>query len=89
MINETVQARIDPVLKQQAEAVFAAIGLKTSDAIRMFLQQSVNIGGLPFQPRAKQPNAETLAAMEEMERGEGKRFATLEELYKDWESDEE
>ena len=65
MPNETVQARVPPELKRQAEAVFSAIGLKTSDAIRMFLQQSVNSGGLPFQPVARQPNAETQAALKE------------------------
>ena len=65
MANETVQARVSPELKREAEAIFAAIGLKTSDAIRMFLQQAVNSGGLPFQPMAKKPNAETLAAMKE------------------------
>jgi DNA-damage-inducible protein J len=65
MANETVQARVSPELKRKAEAVFAAIGLKTSDAIRMFLQQAVNSGGLPFQPMTKKPNAETLAAMKE------------------------
>jgi antitoxin component of RelBE/YafQ-DinJ toxin-antitoxin module len=45
----------------------------------MFLQQSVNEGGIPFQPRGKRPNAETIAAMEELERGGGIRM-TLEEF---------
>ncbi len=50
--------------------MFKAMGLKTSDAIRLFLQQSVNVGGLPFRPTAMQPNAETMAAMRESQRGE-------------------
>ncbi len=87
-MNETVQARISPELKQAAEAVFAAMGLKTSDAIRMFLQQSVNMGGLPFQPRTKQPNAETLKAMRELEEDKGERFDTVEELFKDLKSED-
>ena len=61
-VNETVQARVTAELKSDAEAVFSAMGLKTSDAIRLFLQQSVNTGGLPFQPKAKVPNTETIAA---------------------------
>jgi DNA-damage-inducible protein J len=65
MANDTVQARVPHELKQEAEAIFSAIGLKTSDAIRMFLQQSVNSGGLPFQPTARKPNAQTLEAMKE------------------------
>lgn len=62
-INDTVQARVTSELKADAEAVFNSMGLKTSDAIRLFLQQSVNIGGLPFQPKAKLPNADTRDAM--------------------------
>lgn len=87
MANITIQSRIRPELKEQAEAVFEAIGLSMGDAIRLFLQQSVNTGGLPFQPTAKRPNAETLAALEEVESGKGKRFATVDELIADLEAD--
>jgi len=84
--NVTIQSRVSPELKQQAEAVFATLGLSTSDAIRMFLQQSVNVGGLPFQPVAKRPNKETLAAMEELENGGGQVFRGIAELVADWKS---
>lgn len=86
-MNVTIQSRIKPELKEQAEAVFEAIGLSMGDAIRLFLQQSVNVGGLPFQPTAKRPNAETVAAIEELESGKGKRFATVDELLADLEAD--
>ncbi len=69
-MNATVQSRVAKELKEDAERVFKAMGLKTSDAIRLFLQQSVNVGGLPFRPTAMQPNAETMAAMRETQRGE-------------------
>ncbi len=84
MANEVIQARVSPQVKQQAEALFASMGLNISDAVRMFLQQSINEGGLPFQPRGKIPNAETIAAMEEAERGEGELFTNLEELFASW-----
>jgi len=45
MPNVTVQARVGPELKQEAEAVFSAIGMTTAEAIRVFLQQAVNSGG--------------------------------------------
>ncbi len=83
MANVTVQSRIKPELKEKAEAVFSAMGLSTSDAIRMFLQQSVNVGGLPFRPSAKLPNTETLEAMEELKKGQGKTFKNTQEFYKD------
>lgn len=84
MTTTTVQARVTSELKQEAEAVLAAIGLSTSDSIRLFLQQVVNSGGLPFKPTAKQPNAETMAAMMELEDGEGKRFSSVEDLFDSW-----
>ena len=80
----SVQARISPELKEQAEAILAAMGLSTSDAIRIFLQQTVNSGGLPFQPSAKRPNLETLAAMSELEEGGGQRFDSTQDLFADW-----
>ncbi len=84
MSNVTIQSRVSPELKQQAEAVFSALGLSTSDAIRMFLQQSVNVGGLPFQPVAKRPTKDTLAAMEELENGGGQVFRSAADLFADW-----
>jgi DNA-damage-inducible protein J len=86
MTNITVQARVSPELKEQAETILAAIGLSTADAIRLFLQQTVNSGGLPFQPTAKRPNAETIAAMLELENGGGQLFASTEDLFADWRS---
>lgn len=84
MSNVTVQARVSAELKEEAEAVFAAIGMSIAEAIRVFLQQSVNSGGLPFQPTAKIPNAETKQAMEELENGGGQEFQTTDELFADW-----
>ncbi len=89
MANEVIQARVSPELKAEAEAVFAAMGLKTSEAIRLFLQQSVNVGGLPFQPHAKRPNAETLAAMRDAEEGRMERFDSLEDFLSDLYSDDD
>lgn len=83
MANVTVQSRINPELKQQAEVVFSSMGMSTSDAIRVFLQQSVNVGGLPFQPMAKLPNKETIEAMEELASGNGSSASSSEEFYKD------
>jgi DNA-damage-inducible protein J len=82
MSNVTVQSRVNPDLKAQAESVFAGMGMSTADAIRIFLQQSVNDGGLPFQPRAKNPNAETLAAFKETEE-EKTHLTTLNDLRSD------
>jgi DNA-damage-inducible protein J len=84
MSNVTIQARVSPELKQQAEAVFDAIGMTTAEAIRVFLKQAVNSGGLPFQPTAKLPNQETVAAIMELEDGGGERLQTADDLFADW-----
>lgn len=86
MANDTVQVRVTPKLKKQAESVFKSIGLKTSEAIRLFLQQAVNSGGLPFQPMAKRPNAATREAMKELENGGGELFKNTDDLFKSWDT---
>jgi DNA-damage-inducible protein J len=69
MASITVQSRISAALKEQADIVFENMGMSIGDAIRIFIQQSVNVGGLPFQPSARVPGAETLAAFQEIEQG--------------------
>jgi DNA-damage-inducible protein J len=82
MSNVTVQSRVNPELKALAENIFANMGMSTADAIRIFLQQSVNEGRLPFQPSTKVPNAKTLAAFAETEANKTHR-TSLEELRSD------
>ena len=78
--NVVVRARIDENTKKKAAKVFKEIGLTTSSAFRMFLIRTVAEKRLPFELK---PNAETIAAIEELERGEGTRFSTVEELMAD------
>lgn len=85
--NTHVQARVSPELKEQADAIFNAMGLKTAEAIRLFLQQVVNTGGLPFQPRAKMLNAETIDAIKEMEDAGGTTYKNPETLFDSWEKE--
>lgn len=42
------QMRINPEIKQRAEDVFARQGLTLTDAVNIFIQQSLNANGLPF-----------------------------------------
>jgi len=44
----TFQMRINPDVKQKAEDLFATYGLTLTDAVNVFLQQSLNSEGLPF-----------------------------------------
>lgn len=54
MAKETIRSRVDSDTKDKAQAIFESLGLSMSDAIRMFLKQSVLEKGLPFQ--VKLPN---------------------------------
>jgi len=64
------------------------MGLKTSDAIRLFLQQCVNIGGLPFQPTAKKPNAETLRAIKNAATGKNlSKYKDVDSLFASWDGE--
>lgn len=51
MKNAVVRARIDAELKAQASEVLKANSLEMSDAIRIFLQEVVRYGRLPFDVR--------------------------------------
>ena len=48
----TIQVRVDDQLKENAEAIFSAVGIDMPTAIRAFLKQSVLHRGLPFELRA-------------------------------------
>jgi DNA-damage-inducible protein J len=68
----SINVRIEPALKERAEQIFAALGVSTSDAVGMFLRQVVLRRGMPFDLSI--PNAETIAALEELDRGGGEVF---------------
>ena len=78
----TVQARIDPVLKQDVEKVLAKIGLNSTTAITMFYSQIKLHQGLPFDARI--PNAETKAAIKEARgRKSLKRYDSAAAMFED------
>lgn len=94
----TLSIRIEADAKSRAEKLFAKLGMSMTQAVNMFIHQSIIDHALPFQPhldRPEIPNDETIAAMEEIERRiveekagtyTPKGFATVEELFADLES---
>jgi DNA-damage-inducible protein J len=48
-----LQVRLNDELKEQADMLFASLGLDTSTAVRMFLTVAVENDGLPFEVRHK------------------------------------
>lgn len=43
-----LEMRLDPRIKKDAELLFKNCGMTMSSAIGLFLKQSINAGGLPF-----------------------------------------
>ena len=48
MATTLVQVRVDDDLKNQATAVYDALGIDLSTAVRMFLKRSIMVNGIPF-----------------------------------------
>ena len=79
--DTVVRARIDSDTKVRATEVLDAMGLSVSDAIRLLLLRVADEKQLPFAVQV--PNATTLKAMKELDEGKGKRFGSVEELFRD------
>ena len=84
--DSVVRARIDQRVKEEAAAVLADMGLSVSDAIRLLLVRVASERALPFQ--IKLPNADTAAAIAELERGGGKTATSVAELLTDLNADD-
>ena len=75
--NAVVRARIDEDIKEEAASVLQAMGLSTSDAIRIMLTRVAREKALPFELLV--PNEKTIKAMREARRG-NLDVVTLDEL---------
>ena len=91
MATVNMSIRIDTELKKQAEVVFSDMGLNMTTTINMFLRQVIRQGRIPFEIATDIPNAETMAAIKEMDdilsgKISTKRYSTTKELFEDLES---
>ncbi|MEO6332491.1 MAG: type II toxin-antitoxin system RelB/DinJ family antitoxin [Gemmatimonadaceae bacterium] len=65
----TVRARVEPQLKERAEAILDKMGLSATTAITVFYRQIIERRALPFDVRL--PNAATRRAMQAARSGRG------------------
>ena len=81
----TVQARMKPELKRQADAILDKLGINASTAISLYYSQIVRHHGIPLE--LKIPNAETRLAMLELKnsvyRKKAKRYKNAKDLMDD------
>lgn len=58
--TDTFRFRINPEIRREIEEIYSQSGLTLTQAINIFIQQSINAGGFPFPVTAD--NAELLRA---------------------------
>ena len=79
---------MDGNLKNEFDMICQELGLTTSAAFTVFARAVVRYRGIPFEMVIDQPNAETIAAMEEVRAAErnktpGKTYSSADEMFKD------
>ncbi len=83
-----ISIRLDVELKKQAEQLFSELGMNMTTAFNIFLRQAVRQQRIPFDVALDTPNAETLAALEEVKRMKkdptlGKTYTDVDEMMKE------
>jgi len=81
--DSIVRARIDSETKERARAALDAMGLSTSDAIRLLMLRIADEKRLPFSVQV--PTSTTAKTMAELDAGKGKQFGSTDELFQDLE----
>ena len=81
-----VRARIEERVHAEAAAVLGQMGMTVSDAVREMLRLVARDKALPFE--AWEPNVETIEAIAELDRGEGKKLETIEAMLADLHADD-
>lgn len=83
--TSVINIRTEEETKKKIEKLFSQFGITVSDAVNIFFHQSLMQGGLPFQMQIPKPNAETIAAIEDVNnnRNMSRTFDSVEELMRD------
>ena len=56
--SATLNLRVNPTLKSDAETILTRLGIPMSTAVDMFLNQVVLVGGIPFSVTVPKPSAD-------------------------------
>jgi len=85
MAQTNVNIRMDEGLKQQFDFLCGELGMNMSTAFNIFAKAMVRQRGIPFDVSLNVPNAETRAAIDDVNNGRNlsKRFHSVEELMED------
>ena len=81
----TIQARIDPEVKKNAQAILSKLNISMSEAISLYLTQVALQNGIPFE--IKLPNELTAETLRKSENGIELHTAdSVDELFQELES---
>ena len=67
--TNTLHIRVEPSVKQRAEATLNDLGLSITEAINVFLNQVILNDGIPFEIKKPRYNKETIQAIEDTKNG--------------------
>jgi addiction module antitoxin, RelB/DinJ family len=81
MAQVNINIRMDENLRNDFESLCGDLGLTMAEAFNMFAKTTVRQQRIPFEIAMDSPNAETIAALEELE--QMKRDATFGKAYTD------
>lgn len=79
--RERTNLTLEHDLKEKSKEIYKKLGLSLSDAVNMFLAQTVLKSGLPFE--AKIPNKEVQEAIKEARKGINVEKITIDDLTKE------
>lgn len=65
MAKVSTNISLDADLKKASQELYSDLGMDLTTAVTIFLKQSLRVQGLPFSVTRENPNAETIAAMNE------------------------
>ena len=80
MKTEMLTTRIDHDTKLAFTHICDEVGLSPSQALKLFARAVINYGGIPFELKAKQPNAMTVTAIQELSQGLGEKSESVTSL---------
>ena len=85
--TDTLHIRIEPSVKQKAEATLNDLGLSITEAINVFLNQVILQDGIPFEIKKPRYNKETIQAIEDTKSGKNlsKPFDSVDEMFEELE----
>jgi DNA-damage-inducible protein J len=77
-MRQTTSMKLDPVVKQEAQEIFATLGLTLGEAVNLFLTQVKLKRGIPFE--LKIPNELTQSVMDDVRKGKNMEPTSIEQI---------